>query len=61
MQGWLWTAEGILIAIALLAGIGDWRRVNRRRVDGWGWVPWRGLQMTALFAAMGIAMIALHR
>jgi len=60
MQGWLWTADGIAVAIAVLAGVADWRRVNRRRVDGWGWMPWRGLQMAALFVAIGVAIVALR-
>ena len=60
MQDWLWTGDGIALGIALLAGVADWRRVRRRRVDGWGWMPWRGVQMAALFAAAGLAIIALH-
>ena len=61
MQHWLWTADGIALGIALLAGLADWRRVNRSRADGWGWMPWRGIQMASLFAAAGLAIIALHR
>lgn len=60
MQDWLWTADGALVAIALVAGVADWRRVNRRTVDGWGWVPWRGLQVAALFAAAGVTILALR-
>lgn len=61
MQHWLWTADGALLAFALIAGVADWRRTNRSIVDGWGWMPWRGVQMAALFAAAGVTMIALHR
>ena len=61
MQGWLWAADGIALGIALLAGVADWRRANRSRVDGWGWMPWRGVQMAALFAAVGLTVIVLHR
>jgi hypothetical protein len=60
MQGWLWAADGAALGIALLAGIADWRRARRRQVDGWGWMPWRGVQIAALFAAAGLAIIALR-
>ena len=45
MQDWLWTADGAFVALALVAGVADWRRVRRRRIDGWGWMPWRGVQV----------------
>lgn len=61
MQDWLWTADGALVALALLAGVADWRRVRRRTVDGWGWMPWRGVQVMAVFAAIGLAVLILHR
>lgn len=60
MQDWLWAADGALVGIALVAGVADWRRANRRTVDGWGWMPWRGLQVIALFAAAGVTILAMR-
>ncbi len=60
-QQWIWTADGAALAVALIAGVADWRRVNRSRIDGWGWMPWRGVQVVALFAALGLTVLALHR
>jgi hypothetical protein len=61
MQDWLWTADGALVGLALLAGVADWRRVRRRSIEDWGWMPWRGVQVAALFAAAGITMLLVHR
>lgn len=60
MQDWLWGADGALVALALLASAADWRRLRRDRVDGWGWMPWRGVQVFALFAAAGLTMLLVH-
>ena len=57
----LWSATGASAALAVWAGVADWRRANRRRIDDWGWMPWRGVQVAALFAALLLATIALHR
>jgi hypothetical protein len=61
MQDWLWTADGALVGLALLAGVADWRRVRRRSIEDWGWMPWRGVQVAALFAAAVITMLLVHR
>jgi len=60
MQDSLWTADGVFVALAFVAGVADWRRVRRRSIDGWGWVPWRGVQVLALFAAAGVTILALR-
>lgn len=57
----LWTATGASAALMLIAGVADWRRANRSRIDDWGWVPWRGVQVAALFVGLLLATIALHR
>lgn len=60
MQDWLWTADGACVALALLAGVADWRRLRRNRIDDWGWVPWRGVQVLALFSAAALTMLLVH-
>ena len=57
-QAWLWTAAGAALALALVAGVADWRRQRRRNLDDHGWVPWRGVQVAALFAAVLLAVLA---
>ena len=57
-QHLIWTADGAALAIALLAGVADWRRTRRTNLDATGWVPWRGIQMAAIFAAVLLAALA---
>ena len=57
-QGWLWAGAAAAAALAVAAGVADWRRTRRRDLDNPGWVPWRGLQVGALFAAAVLAMLA---
>jgi hypothetical protein len=60
-QDWFWVYGGIALGAALLAGVADWLRTHRRRnLDNPGWVPWRGLQVAALFTACMFAAIAFH-
>lgn len=55
----LWTAAAAALALAIVAGIADWRRQHRRRaIDAVGWVPWRGLQVAGLFTAVLLAVLA---
>ena len=60
-QEWLWWTAGAALALALAAGVADWRRTHRRRaLEAVGWVPWRGIQAASLFAALllnGIALV----
>jgi threonine/homoserine/homoserine lactone efflux protein len=57
-QQWLWAATGAAIAFAVAAGIAESRRNRRRSLDRPGWVPWRGLQAGAFFAAIALAILA---
>lgn len=59
MQEWLWGADGTALAIVLVAGVAEHRRHYRRNVNGYGWMPWRGLQAAAFFALIACTMIAL--
>jgi uncharacterized membrane protein len=57
-QIWLWGAAGAALALAAIAGVAESRRHRRRRLDRPGWVPWRGLQVTAFFAVITFAILA---
>jgi hypothetical protein len=61
MQNWLWGADGAALALVVAAGIAEHRRHHRRDVNGYGWVPWRGLQVTGFFALVILTMIAFTR
>lgn len=59
-QAALWTGTGASLGLAVVAGIMDWRRNRRRNFDAVGWVPWRGIQVTAFFVALAFAVFAMH-
>ncbi|HYI49196.1 MAG TPA: hypothetical protein VEX35_12110 [Allosphingosinicella sp.] len=59
MQQWMWGAGGAAFALAILAGVAESRRIRRRDLDRTGWVPWRGIQVVAFFAALALAILAL--
>ena len=59
-QASYWTGTATALMLTVLAGIADWRRINRRRaIDDVGWVPWRGIQAAAFFAALAFFMLAM--
>jgi uncharacterized membrane protein len=58
-QHWYWLAGGIALLIAVAAGVADARRHRRNRLDDIGWVPWRGIQVAAMFALLGVLILAL--
>lgn len=57
-QHWIWGADGAALAVAIAAGLAESRRVRRHDLDRTGWVPWRGIQVAALFAALALAILA---
>ena len=59
VQHWLWSAAGAALALAVIAGLAESRRNRRRSLDDHGWMPWRGLQVAAFFAAAAFAFLAL--
>lgn len=58
VQQWLWSADGAALGVALIAGVAESRRKRRRTLDRPGWVPWTGIQVFALFAAVAFAIFA---
>lgn len=59
-QEWFWGADGAALALAVLAGVAEGRRVRRRDLDDTGWVPWRGIQAAAFFAMVVLTFLALR-
>jgi len=55
---WLWAAAGAAFALAIVAGFAESRRLRRSSLDQHGWVPWRGLQVAALFALLVLIILA---
>lgn len=58
-QGWFWSADGMALALVVLAGVAESRRSRRRNLDDTGWVPWRGIQAAAFFAVLALTILAL--
>ncbi len=48
------------LAVAVLAGVADWRRSRRDDLDRVGWFDWRTVQMTALLGAALCVIAAQH-
>ncbi|MGZ8997449.1 MAG: hypothetical protein ACXW2T_01200 [Allosphingosinicella sp.] len=60
-QASYWAGTAVALALALWAGIADWRRLHRRRsIDSVGWMPWRGIQVAAFFAALALFILAVR-
>ncbi len=57
-QEWMWAGGIAALAVALIAGAAEWRRTRRADLDDPGWIPWRGIQVAALFAAAACAILA---
>ena len=59
-QEWMWAADFAALAVLLVAGVAEWRRTRRANLDDPGWIPWRGIQVAALFAAMAFTILAMR-
>jgi uncharacterized membrane protein len=57
-QQWLLGAGGAAVVLAVVAGVAESRRNRRHSLDDHGWVPWRGLQVLAMFAVIVFAILA---
>ena len=60
IQADFWTGAGVAVAVAVISGLMDWRRNRRRDLDSVGWVPWRGIQAAAFFAALICVALAMR-
>jgi len=58
-QHWYWAAGAAAFLMAVIAGVADSRRQRRERLDKIGWVPWRGIQVAAVFALLVDLILAL--
>jgi hypothetical protein len=58
-QAGLWALAAGLLALAVLAGFAEHRRVRRRDLDRPGFVPWALIQVLAGIAAVVAAALAL--
>ncbi|WP_157123837.1 hypothetical protein [Allosphingosinicella indica] len=56
----LWIAAAAALALCLIATVAERRRQTRRNVDNPGWVPWAGVSVVALFAAVICAVLAMR-
>lgn len=54
----MWWGAAAALGAAVLAGVGDWRRRNRRDLDRIGWVDWPTLQMLAVLVGVVCAAVA---
>ena len=59
--GYWWAGAAAAVVLAVVAGVAEWRRTRRQVLDDAGWVPWRGIQVAALFAAAAAVIMATHR
>ncbi len=58
MQGSMLTVSAVSAAVAVAAEVADHRRRNRRDVDAVGFMPWRGIALTAVTIALFAAAFA---
>lgn len=56
-----WIAVAACVAVALLAGVADWRQRRRRDLDRVAPLHWPTVQMLALIAAAAIGAFITHR
>ena len=60
MQEQLWIAVGAMMALAVIAGLGEARRRRRKDFDRVGFMPWAMIQVLALLLAVVLASVAMH-
>jgi hypothetical protein len=60
VQQQLWIGAAVCLTLAVLAGLGEFRRRKRRDFDSVGFVPWHLVQFLSLLAALMLAFAAFH-
>lgn len=58
-QYWYWVAGAAAMVLAVFSGLAENRRNRRDSLDDVGWIPWRGVQVMAVFAMLLILFFAL--
>ncbi len=53
-------AVALALAVALLAGIADWRHRKRDDLDRVAWLDWRSVQVFALIGAIVAFSVAMN-
>jgi hypothetical protein len=61
MQLQLWIGVGAFVLLAVISGIGEYRRGKRRDFDSVGLMPWQLIQVLSIIGAAMLAMIIFHR
>ena len=56
----LWTAAALFAALSAFAAWRDHARPNRRNLDRPGWVPWTGITVMSLLAAIVALVFAVR-
>ena len=51
---------GALLALSVLAMLGDLRRRRRRDINAVGWMPWRDVSALTAFAGLVLLAMAAH-
>ena len=57
---WRWGVVAALFAVAVIAGVADWRRKRRADLKRIGPIYWPTVQMLALIVAVVIGAAILH-
>lgn len=60
MQARLWGSVAVCVVMAVTSALAERRRRRRDDPDRVGIVPWLGVQLFAMLAAVVLASIALH-
>jgi hypothetical protein len=55
---WVGLAGAALLAVSVLAFLGERRRNKRKHVDAVGWVPWSTLSVLTTFAGLSLIAVA---